>query len=328
MSQITEPLVFTVPLSFEAHAIAQQYQNQQSKPLKAKQVYLNTLAVYAVNFYLCCLGFEVDIDHSDSRNPLMVKLMDVADLSVKHLGKLECRPVLPDAQVCQIPPDVWCDRIGYVAVQMDQALKQATILGFTQAAAAQVPLTQLRSLSEFPEYLHQIRQATFAARPVTVQSAAAKCAATKQTIVNLRNWFEGVFEASWQSIEDILDVNTVHPIFVRSVTPLRKGIKRAKLINLGVQLGDLDVILSIAIGQNQDETLSALVQLYPGPEYPRLPSNVRLAMLSASGAVLQQVCSRGQDNYVQLKHFKGHAGDQFSIQIARDNVNVTEYFML
>ncbi|NJP09693.1 MAG: DUF1822 family protein [Leptolyngbyaceae cyanobacterium RU_5_1] len=325
MSQITESLIFTVPLSFEAHAIAQQYQKQQSQPLKAKQVYLNTLAVYAVNFYLRCLGFEVDVDDSDSRNPLIVKFMDVADLSIKQVGKLECRPVLPDAHVCQIPSDVWCDRIGYVAVQLSQTLKQAKILGFTQTVAAEIPLTQLRSLSEFPEYLDQIRQTISTA---STASTAQTVTANSQTIVNLRTWFEGVFESGWQSIEDILGVNITHPVFVRSVTPLKNGIKRAKLINLGMQLGELAVVLSIAIGQNRNDTVSALVQLYPGPEQSWLPANVTLTMLSESGEILQQVCTRGQDNYIQLRHFKGHTGDQFSIQVSLGNVSVTEDFIL
>lgn len=319
MSQITKPLVFTVPLSFEAHTIAQQYQKQQSKLLKAKQVYLNTLAVYAVDFYLRCLGFEVDVDRSDSRNLLMVRFMDVADLTVRHLGKLECRPVLPDAQVCQIPPDVWSDRIGYIAVQMSQDLKQATLLGFTQMAAAEVPLSQLRSLAELPEYLHQLRQ---------VAAVAQSVVATSKTPVNLRQWLDGAFESGWQSIEDILGVNTLHPVAVRSLAPLKNGIKRAKLVNLGMQLGELTVVLSIAIGQSRDEMMSALVQLYPGPMQSRLPANVRLMMMGESGETLQQVCSRGQDNYIQLKHFRGQIGDRFSIQVARDSVSVTEDFIL
>jgi hypothetical protein len=318
MSEITQPLIFTVPLSFEAHTIAQQYQRQQSQPLKAKQVYLNTLAVYAVEFYLRCLGFEVDVEHSDSRNPLIVKFMDVADLSVKQLGKLECRPVLPDEQVCQIPPDVWSDRIGYVAVQMNQELKQATILGFTQTASETVSLTQLRSLAELPGYLHQLRDGTPVAQLAT---------ATHKTVVNLREWLDGVFESGWQVIDDILGENTLHSLPVRGL-PVKNAIKRAKLINLGMQLGDMAVMLSIAVGQNQDETMTALVQLYPGPAQPRLPANVSLAMLSESGGALQQVYSRGHDNYIQLKHFKGHVGDQFSIQVAHGNVSVIEDFML
>ena len=168
MSHTTEPLLFTVPLSFEAHSIARHFQNQQSLTHKAKQVYLNTLAVYAVDFYLRCLGFELNPEQSDSRNPLLVKFMDVADLFVKQLGKLECRPVMPEDEVCQIPPDVWTDRVGYVVVQISQTLKQATLLGFTQTAAAELPLSQLRSLSDLPTYLHQIQQS-----PSTQPAAAS-----------------------------------------------------------------------------------------------------------------------------------------------------------
>ena len=78
--------MFTVPLSFEAHAIAQRYQRLQSHPKKAKQAYLNALAVHSVDFYLRCLGFETDLEQSDYRNPLIVKFMDVADLSIKQVA--------------------------------------------------------------------------------------------------------------------------------------------------------------------------------------------------------------------------------------------------
>lgn len=315
MSPTIEPLIFTVPLSFEAHMLAQQHQKRQFLPHKAKQVYLNTLAVYAVDFYLRCLGFEVDANQNDSGNPMIVKMMDVADVWVKQLGRLECRPVLPDAKVCHIPPDVWSDRVGYVAVQMSQTLKEATLLGFTQTAIAELPLDKLRSFSEFPAYLHQLQQPPSTAAPA-------------DSVVNLRRWLEGVFETGWQSIETVLSIDKLHLVSVRSMTPLKTEIKRAKLINFGMQLGDQAVVLSLAVGANSNETATVLVQLYPGPDNPRLSSNLKLVMLSDSGKTLQEVCSRGHDNYIQLRPFTGVPGDSFSIQVAFDNVRVTEDFVL
>ena len=158
MNQLNEPLTFTVPLSFTAHSLAEQFRCQQSNPQKAKQVYLNTLAVYAVDFYLQCLGVETEIERSDSCNALRLKFMNVADLWVKSIGRLECRPILPKAEVLAIPIEVREDRVGYVAVQFDQSLKQATLVGFTSMAVAELPLDQLRSLEEFPEYLNQLRE--------------------------------------------------------------------------------------------------------------------------------------------------------------------------
>lgn len=312
MSSIFEPSIFTVPLSFEAHAIAQHYQKQQLLPLKAKQVYLNTLAVYAVDFYLRCLGFEVDANQNDSRNPMIVKMMDVADLWVKQLGRLECRPVLPDAKVCEIPPDVWSDRIGYVAVQMNQTLKEAKLLGFTPTAMAKVPLSNLRSLSEFLAYLHQLQEA-----PLTAPLAK---------VVNLRKWLQGVFETGWQSTEAILGID-MDLVSIRSMTLLKTDIKRAKLIDFGMRLKDQTVVLSLAVSSNIDETISVLVQLYPGVN-TYLPPNIKLVMLSESGETLQEVYSRGHDNYIQIRPFRGMSGDCFSLQVTFNNVNVTEDFVL
>jgi hypothetical protein len=60
MRNLSESLTFTVPLSSSAHHLAEQFCRQQSNQKKAKQVYLNTLAVSAVNFYLRCMGVETD----------------------------------------------------------------------------------------------------------------------------------------------------------------------------------------------------------------------------------------------------------------------------
>ena len=319
MSHTTEPLLFTVPLSFEAHSIAQHFQRQQLPTQKAKQVYLNTLAVYAVDFYLRCLGFELNVDQSDSRNPMIVKFMDVADLAVKQLGKLECRPIMPDEQVCQIPPDVWTDRVGYVIVQISQTLKQATLLGFTKAAVAELPISQLRSLSEFPTYLKQIQQIPLLPNPA---------AFTPKAPINLRQWLDGAFETGWQTMETLLGISNQNMVLVRSKTQVKPGIKRAKLIDLGMQLGEQAVVLPIAVTLNGDQSVNVLVQVYPERQQTYLPSNLRLMMLSESGETLQEVCSRDQDNYIQLRHFKGQAGDRFSIQVALGNASVTEDFVL
>src|SRR5919202_4904319 len=104
MNQTMEPLTFRVALAVEAHLRAKRVITHTSNPQKAKQGYLNALAVYAVNFYLQCLGFETELENTDSSNPVMQTLLNVADLPVKNLGKLECIPVLPDSQSCYVPP--------------------------------------------------------------------------------------------------------------------------------------------------------------------------------------------------------------------------------
>jgi Protein of unknown function (DUF1822) len=115
----TDMFPFTVPLTATNHQVAERFYQQHSNPEKARQIYLNTLSVQAVNFYLTCLGIRTDLEQNYSWNPSLQVLADTADLWVHNLGHLECRAVLLNTDVCVIPPQVWGERIGYVAVQFN-----------------------------------------------------------------------------------------------------------------------------------------------------------------------------------------------------------------
>ena len=103
MTKELSDLTFNVPLGAEAHRLAQQFCRKQSDRTKAKQVYLNTLAVSAVNFYLQCIGIETNWKGSLSYSSVFQSLMDVADLEIPKLGKLECRPVLAETNILYLP---------------------------------------------------------------------------------------------------------------------------------------------------------------------------------------------------------------------------------
>ena len=321
MSQTNEPLNFTAPLSFEAHSLAQQYCQQQISPQKAKQVYLNTLAVYAVDFYLRCLGFETDVENSDSHNPIALKFMDVADLLVKQVGKLECRPVLPNDRVCQIPLEASSERIAYLVVEMNPSLKQATILGFTETATAKIPLTQLNSLATFPAYLNKIRQTEIPDRSIFSNPNS-----NAKTSTNLSKWLEGIFEAGWQ-IEQAVFGNNKSLVEVRELKQSQKTVIRVKLLNLGIEVDKRSVVLKIVLIKHENDRISILVRVHPSLEETYLPPNLKLSLLDESGETLQQVSSKNQDNYIQLRKFRGQTGDRFTIEISLDRAKVTEDFV-
>ncbi|NER37826.1 MAG: DUF1822 family protein [Oscillatoria sp. SIO1A7] len=149
MNYTVEPLTFSVPLSAGNYSQARKFSRLHQNPDKARQVYLNTLAVQAVSYYCLCLEIDADLAASDSWQPAMQALMDVADLEIKNWGKLECRPVLPGAVVCQVPEEVCCDRVGYVVVEIDEAAKKASLLGFAKTVpTGRLPLSELASLEE------------------------------------------------------------------------------------------------------------------------------------------------------------------------------------
>lgn len=311
--ELSEFLTFTVPLGSEPHRQAQQFCKQQNNQKKAKQVYLNTLAVSAVEFYLRCMGIETNWSASSSYHPMWQTLMDIADLEIPNSGKLECRPVLPDAQIVYIPPEVWSGRIGYVAVQLDASLQQGTLLGFTKTVpeSGELPLSELLSLEDLLLHLRQIGQS----EPIT-------------TRVLLSRWFENLFEAGWRSLEALVATEQeTLSLSLRNVFILSKAsAKGAKLIDLGLQLESQSLALLVAIAPEADQKVGILVQVHPTGRENYLPPNIKLILLSESGETLQSVQSRSQDNYIQLKRFRGNPGECFNIQVASSDASVTEVF--
>ncbi len=313
MTYLSDSSTFTVPLSTSAHARAEQFCRQQSNPQKAKQVYLNTLAVSAVNFYLRCMGIATDWEASDSCNPVIYSLINIADLEVKNRGKLECIPVLSPNQVVHIPPEVWSNRMGYVAVQLDSSLQRATLLGFTETVpeSGELAIAQLRSLEDLLDHLRVSEQP----EPPRMQ-------------VNLSQWFKNIFETNWQPLEAFFGTQNLAFNF-RSDSQFNEAtIKRAKLLNLGVQLGSQSVAMLVAITPEVEQKVSILVQVHPVNGEVVLPPNLELALLSLSGEILQEAQSRSEDNYIQLKRFRGLPGENFNIQIVFGNVTITETFVI
>lgn len=119
----------TVILPKEAHQWARIFAAKQDDVESGRRVYLNTLAVYAVSFYLERSRIETDLEGSDCWYPNPMTSFDVADLLLPDLGQIECRPVLPKQRKIEIPEDARTDRLAYVAVQFGEVLDRAVLLG-------------------------------------------------------------------------------------------------------------------------------------------------------------------------------------------------------
>lgn len=306
MKNLNPSLTFIAPLGASAHYQAQQFSRQHHSP-KAQQVYQNTLAVFAVQFYLHCMGMEATLAASQSWEPVAQTLMDVSDLTIPNLGRVECCPVLPDATRMQISPEAWVDRLGYVAVQLESSLRTATLLGWSASAGQGViDLGQLRPLDQLLDHLRQL-----------------------QSRVSLSQWLQGVVADRWRSLDELLGHHQPLALSFRSdaVKP-ETTIRRAKLLDLGLQLGPRSLVLLVAITPEAEEKLSISVQLHPALGELILPPNLTLQLLSDTGAVLQSIQSRNQDNYMQLKRFRGVLGECFQIQIVWGDLEMTESFII
>jgi hypothetical protein len=147
---------------------------------------------------------------------------------------------------------------------------------------------------------------------------------------NLSQWFENIFEVGWQSFDALISSQqkTLAVQFRSDATLNDLRVKKAKLIDLGMQLGGTAVVLLLGLTSELDEKISIRVQLHPANEEIYLPPHLRLVLLSESGKILQEVESRNHDHLIQLKKFKSHPGKNFSIKIAFGDISIKENFVL
>lgn len=322
-----EDFALPLPITQNARRIAQQFASFQPTPQKAEQVRLNTLAVCVVNDYLQILGIPTDLSKSDSWNPIMRLCADVADLEVTGVGRLECRPLRMQEQICHIPPEVWSDRIGYLIVQIDESLREATVLGFTQTAATDaLPISQLRPVEDLIDRLSELMQ------PI----AAAASVAPSRTRVNLSQWLQDVFETGWQTVETLLNPPQSSLAFsFRNADVFEEtdndsqnvNARRAKLIDLGMQLDGQPVALIVEIIPEPEENISVLLQVQPTGNQTYLPPLLQLIVLDESGETFLEAQARTADNYIQLQ-FSGNSGERFSVKVALADATVTEDFII
>ncbi len=305
-------LTLTMPLTLKAHHIANQFRQQQSNPEKAKQVYLNALAVQTVQSYLSWLGIDTDLKASDSWNPAIQVLADTADLVVQGRGKLECRPVLPGAASCYVPSEVWSDRIGYVAVQFDQELSEATLLGFVPLVTVpELPLTQLRSLDELLDRLHSAEQVS-----------------SPQSPIALGSWLQGPITAGWQTLEELFGPQQPAWSFrnINQVQAVELPATGGKLLDLGKELNDAPVALLVSVQPTAGTVMDIWVKICPTGNQTHLPTELDVQVLDQDELTVMQAQSRNAE-MIQLK-FSGVLGEKFSIKVILGAHSVTTAFVI
>ncbi|ALF52125.1 hypothetical protein ACX27_03505 [Nostoc piscinale CENA21] len=314
-TQRVDDFGITLPITQAACKMAEKFAHQQPNSAKAEQVRLNTLAVWVVNEYLQFMEIPTNLKVSDSWNPIMQLCSNVADLEITSVGRLECRPVKLNEQACLIPPETWEDRIGYVVVQVDESLREAHILGFMRSVNNEfLPLHQLQPLEALIDRIAQL------------QASPAKA------LVNLSQWFIGQVDAGWQTVEALRELLDSRPnyAFRGSVTTEEsfqsQTTKRAKLIDLGIQIAHQPLMLIVEISPEENQT-SIRLQLHPTANQVYLPEGVKLTVLDESGAVFLEAQARSADNYIQLQ-FRGDIQEQFSVVISLDDMSVREQFII
>lgn len=299
MVPLAERLTFTVPLSGADFKLAQKFSSEQKDADKSKQVFLNTLAVLAVNFYCQCLKVETNLEERTIGHYNRRILMDSADLKIDLLGKLECRPVLPNENICYVPSEVWSDRVGYVVVEIDEEAKKAILFGFVeQIETNELPLAQLPDIDNLLDLLLLAKNKQFLER------------------IFAKNWNE---DESAEILKDkqkklVRRDSPALPTIDKSITsPLYK----AKYITLKRRT----FILFVRITPTKEGKFQLLVEVESSK---KIPSDLNLKLLSLSDQTLNASQTK-RGNYISL-NYKLQLGESFQIQVKRGEEIHTEQF--
>ncbi|MBD2770947.1 DUF1822 family protein [Iningainema tapete] len=289
-----------VPLVSFAHEYAQQFALEQTTSTKGKQVYLNTLAVYAVHSFLQLMDIGTDISKGNSWHPIYRRFHNVSDLVLPKFGSLECRPVLPGEKFISVPKEATENRLGLVAVQFEESLDDAQILGFVKTNNSgllpqQIELSKLQSMEQLLDRLEQI---------------------AANQMVNLGQWLDNLIDAGWQTVEAVFGSNLILARVRRSPSV---GVVQAKRIND-------ELALVVAVMPTATEERQIIIQVHPiGSQ--TLPPGVKSIILDEFGKELLQESAKKADNWIQLK-IDGKPGEQFRLIVAMGEASFTEDFMI
>jgi len=300
----TNPTI-TMPLTLKVHEQAAQCAQNQVDPGKAKQVYLNTLAIQAVKTYLEWFDLAPDGEASDSHNPILQSLSNSADLWIEGKGRVECRPVLPGESRCVIPPETWGDRLAYIAVQLNSDLTEANLVGYLpHVYHSEVPLTDFHSLDTLLEHLHPVMLTQW------LDNLEDRLASGWQT------WRE-----FWSTSQPQLAFSFRHPSATASApTHCERG-KKLQLDPNGEPIG-----LFIGIHPMVNDEFDIFVQVYPLGNQSHLPPDLQLSILDDEDEVVMQASSRSTKS-MQLD-FSAEIGDRFSVKVSLGDISLTEWFMI
>jgi hypothetical protein len=308
-------LIFTVPLTQKQRQVATSCSQRYSDSAKAKRIYRQVLALYALRFYTDCMGITTDVTASGLCNPIEQLLSDVAELPVPGLAGLECvlvEPAIanldlvynhPKTLTVKTAPEAFENRLGYVAVGFSPNEENAYLLGFRKKISL-----ELTTLDDWEGLDHLF---------ITLKDAL-----TPTSLICLRDWFEEQFTPGWEPLaEDFMtqDISPVTAIAFRTPST-QPTIQRAKRL----QFSDGHTIaLEVGVYPLSDEEIDVRVRLIP-PLGATLPSDLSLMILDEMDTIIMQTQARGSS--VLRLEFSVEPEEVFKLKLQRNTVSLVETF--
>ncbi|WP_083885417.1 DUF1822 family protein [Halothece sp. PCC 7418] len=145
-------------------------------------------------------------------------------------------------------------------------------------------------------------------------------------MTHLAQWFQQVFEAGWQSLEELVEAQSTPNLAYsfRKIDSLEaEMVQGIKLLDLGEDSKN-QVALIVSIRPKSEDKVGIRIQLQSINEQRYLPTNIKLGLLSRFSQMLQEVQARNNDSMIQLKQFTCKKGGIIQVQVTRGDLILTE----
>ncbi|MBE9118084.1 DUF1822 family protein [Lusitaniella coriacea LEGE 07157] len=308
---MNDDIAFTIPLTRAAH----QFARENGKT--STQIYLNRLAVFAVNYYLDCFAIETELKGNNGSGFILELLGNVSRLMLKNIGNLECHSVLEGTNTCKIPFEVRDGVLGYVAVQIDRELKEAKPIGFLSPKQLErfrevedVPLAAFDSVELLYEHLQPTSQE-----------------------IHLSEWLNDIIDAGWETVERFfqaqqptlaMNFRGIAQAERKEVEVKQSGVKRWKLIDL--ERAEEKIALFVGLKPKDRQEMDIEVEVYPSMGQTQLPKDLQLMILDEAGEMVMHAKARQTQNL--HFDFSGDIGENFGVKLTIGDVSFVQSFLI
>lgn len=144
--------------------------------------------------------------------------------------------------------------------------------------------------------------------------------AAKET-VNLGQWLEGIIDAAWQSVEEIIGQDRAYQLYaVRDSNATQKKITKAQKIDLALPSHTESLALVVELTSTTTQSRNVFFKLTPTGKKTNLPIGLKAFVVDESGKEAKQIETSKPEKYLNLEIKDVKAGESFSVHIELEEV--------
>jgi hypothetical protein len=357
---MSSKVIWLEPEHFEG---AKEISGQDLGETRQWKSYLNALALFGFEQWLRERVPDIKINRDNFR---------IFQSESIHVTDVGCNLSLGEFKLCLIPVDNLSDGLVilpkevvkspqivahfYVLIEVLEEEENLNIYGFLRYdqlvkhyqsmnfdaksdSCYQIPLswfdTEINNLLLYLRFLEKSAiplPSVFEVNNTVIENITQTPRSMAKAIINLSQWWCGVFEEGWQSTENIWNTlsNNYAWGYVRSRNQSNSHpISRTKVFDFGLLLNGQSLALVVNLKRGENNEVDVLAQVIPcNEEYLPLGLKLKVTLnFDTSESESQEVTARKADNAIQLEFSEG-PGKKIKIEVIFMDAVVTEEFLL